>query len=61
MGNYLKCWSRKKDGKGEEWGKNSGGSYGGYEECPTLEIPKGALRVFCDGSTCAVDCKPGLC
>ena len=43
------------------WGKPQTGSFISYKLCPALELPPGADRLFCNGSTCVVECKPGTC
>lgn len=41
------------------WGRPQTGSFISHNLCPPLDIPVGADRLFCNGSTCVVECKPG--
>merc|ERR1712130_126155 len=41
------------------WGRPSEGRFVSYRDCPSLPVPPGAAAIFCDGSTCVVECLPG--
>ena len=41
------------------WGRPPNESYQDHKYCPSLNKPKGASEVVCNGATCVVNCLPG--